>query len=190
MCESIIDYQYVTRVRFRFLWKHLASCCIPFTFAIPFLTRLKSNLVNTLSYRTIHANKKTVKHDWWLIDAEGQLLGRISTRISSLLIGKHKPYFTTHVDCGDHVVVINAEKVRLSGKKMTDKKVVTYTGYPGGKRTSSPDEILAKKPTYLLEESVRGMLPKTRLGADMFRKLHVYSGTSHKHAAQNPKPLK
>lgn len=146
--------------------------------------------MNTLSFATRHANNKTVKRDWWIIDADNQTLGRLSTKIASLLIGKHKPYFTTHVDCGDHVIVINAEKVRMTGKKMTDKKVVTYTGYPGGKRVTNPKELINRKPTYLLEESVRGMLPKTRLGRSMFGKLHVYTGDKHDHMAQNPKPVK
>jgi len=146
--------------------------------------------VNTLSYRTKHANAQTVNRDWWLIDADGETLGRLSTKIASLLIGKHKAYFTTHVDCGDHVVVVNADKVRLTGKKMTDKEIVTYTGYPGGKRVTTPKELLVRKPTYLLEEAIRGMLPKTRLGRAMFSKLHVFSGEKHDHAAQNPKPLK
>ncbi len=146
--------------------------------------------MNTLSYRTKHANDQTVKHDWVLIDANGQTLGRLSTKIASLLIGKHKPYFTTHIDCGDHVVVINAEKVRLTGKKMTDKVLVTYTGYPGGKRETTPEKLLVKKPTYLLEEAVRGMLPKTRLGRAMFSKLHVFAGEKHDHVAQKPQPIK
>ena len=146
--------------------------------------------MNTLSFRTQHANAKTVKRDWWIIDADNQTLGRLSTKVASLLIGKHKAYFTTHVDCGDHVIVINAEKVRMTGNKMTDKKVVTYTGYPGGKREESPKKLLARKPTYLLEESIRGMLPKTRLGRAMFSKLHVYAGEKHDHVAQTPKPAK
>lgn len=146
--------------------------------------------MNTLSYRTKHANDQTVKRAWILIDADGETLGRLSTKIASLLIGKHKPYFTTHVDCGDHVVVINAEKVRLTGKKMDDKKVVTFTGYPGGKRVTNPGQLLVKKPAYVIEEAVRGMLPKTRLGRSMFSKLHVYAGEKHEHAAQQPKPLK
>jgi large subunit ribosomal protein L13 len=146
--------------------------------------------VNTLSFRTQHANDKTVKREWLLIDATAQPLGRLSTKVASLLIGKHKPYFTTHVDCGDHVIVINAEKVRLTGKKMTDKELVTYTGYPGGKRIANPKELLVRKPTYLVEEAIRGMLPKTKLGRAMFSKLHVFAGEKHNHAAQTPRELK
>jgi large subunit ribosomal protein L13 len=146
--------------------------------------------VNTLSFRTKHANDQTVVHEWWLVDADNQTLGRLATKIATLLIGKHKASFTKHVDTGDHVVVINAEKIRMTGKKLTDKIVVTYTGYPGGKREESPKKLLARKPTYLLEEAVRGMLPKTRLGAAMYRKLHVYAGEKHEYAAQKPKPIK
>ncbi len=146
--------------------------------------------MNTLSFRTQHANEKIVKREWLLIDATGQPLGRLATKVASLLIGKHKPYFTTHFDCGDHVVVINAEKVRLTGKKMTDKELVTYTGYPGGKRITSPKELLVRKPTYLVEEAIRGMLPKTKLGRAMFSKLHVFAGEKHNHTAQTPRELK
>jgi len=146
--------------------------------------------VNTLSYRTKHANDQTVIREWWLIDAENQPLGRIASKIATILIGKHKPSFTNHVDTGDNVVVINAQKVRLTGKKMTDKKVVTYTGYPGGKKVESPKSLLDRKPTYMLEEAVRGMLPKTRLGAAMYRKLHVFAGEKHDLVAQKPKPYK
>ena len=155
------------------------------------LPPLKETLtfVNTLSYKTKHANDKTVTREWWLVDADNQTLGRLSTKIASILIGKHKPYFTNHTDTGDHVVVINASKIRLTGKKLTDKKVVTYTGYPGGKRVESPKSLLQRKPTYLLEEAIRGMLPKTRLGAAMYRKLHVFANDKHDYAAQKPKPL-
>jgi large subunit ribosomal protein L13 len=147
-------------------------------------------IVNHLSFRTKHANDQTVQREWWIVDAENQTLGRTATRIASLLIGKHKPSFTKHVDTGDHVVVINAGKIRLTGNKMTDKKVITYTGYPGGQKVESPKSVLARKPTYMLEEAVRGMLPKTRLGAAMYRKLHVYADEKHDHVAQKPKPVK
>ena len=146
--------------------------------------------MNHLSFRTKHANDQTVQREWWIVDAENQTLGRTATRIASLLIGKHKPSFTKHVDTGDYVIVINAGKIRLTGNKMLDKKVVTYTGYPGGKKEESPKSVLSRKPTYMLEEAVRGMLPKTRLGAAMYRKLHVYADEKHDHAAQKPKPFK
>jgi large subunit ribosomal protein L13 len=145
--------------------------------------------VNTLSYRTKHANSKTVTREWWVIDAENQPLGRLASKVARLLIGKHKPYFTSHVDTGDHVIILNAGKIRLTGKKLTDKKVITYSGYPGGKKVESPKKVLDRKPTYMIEEAVRGMLPKTRLGAAMYRKLHVYAGNKHDYAAQKPKPL-
>ncbi|MCY7410164.1 MAG: 50S ribosomal protein L13 [Chitinophagales bacterium] len=146
--------------------------------------------MNQLSFKTRHANDKTVTREWLLVDAENQALGRVAVKIATILIGKHKAYFTTHVDCGDNVVVINAEKVRLTGKKMTDKKVTTYSGYPGGLKTESPKDLLKRKPTYMLEEAVRGMLPKTRLGRAMYRKLYVYAGDKHEQAAQKPKPIK
>lgn len=145
--------------------------------------------MNTLSYRTKHANSKTVTREWWVIDAENQPLGRLASKVARLLIGKHKPYFTSHVDTGDHVIILNAGKIRLTGKKLTDKKVITYSGYPGGKKVESPKKVLDRKPTYMIEEAVRGMLPKTRLGAAMYRKLHVYAGNKHDYAAQKPKPL-
>jgi large subunit ribosomal protein L13 len=131
-----------------------------------------------------------VKRAWWILDAEDKALGRISTKAASLLLGKHKPSFTSHVDTGDHVIVINAEKVKLTGKKMSDKEVVTYSGYPGGRKSESPKKVLERKPAYLIEEAIRGMLPKTRLGRAMFKKLHVYAGSEHAHSAQNPKPAK
>ncbi|HYV93161.1 MAG TPA: 50S ribosomal protein L13 [Chitinophagales bacterium] len=146
--------------------------------------------MNHLSFRTKHASDQTVKREWLIIDAENQPLGRAATKIASLLIGKHKPSFTQHVDTGDNVIVINAGKIRLTGNKMTDKKVRTYSGYPGGLKTESPKSLLARKPTYMLEEAVRGMLPKTRLGAAMYRKLHVYADEKHDHVAQKPKPVK
>ena len=143
-----------------------------------------------LTYRTVSANKGTVTHAWWIIDAENKTLGRLSTKIATLLMGKHKPSFTNHTDCGDHVIVINADKVRLTGNKFNDKKIVTYSGYPGGKKTTTPRELLVHKPTQLLENAVHGMLPKTKLGAQIIGKLHLYAGTEHPHAAQTPKPVK
>jgi len=143
-----------------------------------------------LSHRTESANKATVTHDWWIIDAEDKTLGRLSTKIATLLMGKHKPYFTNHTDCGDHVIVINAEKVKLTGNKMNDKVIVTFSGYPGGKKTTTPRELVVKKPTQLIENAVHGMLPKTKLGAQIISKLHVYAGTAHPHAAQKPKTVK
>jgi large subunit ribosomal protein L13 len=145
--------------------------------------------VNTLSYKTVSANKETVNKEWVIIDAEGAPLGRLATLIASTLRGKHKTNFTPHVDCGDNVVVINAEKVTLSGKKMLDKEYVRYTGYPGGQRFTKANEMLKKNPISLVEEAVRGMLPKTRLGKAIFKNMHVYAGDSHPHEAQKPRKI-
>jgi large subunit ribosomal protein L13 len=145
--------------------------------------------VNTLSYRTVSANKSTVDKEWVMVDAEGAILGRLATLVASLLRGKHKTNFTPHVDCGDNVIVINAEKVILTGEKLTDKQYVRYTGYPGGQRFTSAEELLKKNPIGLVENAVRGMLPKNRLGRALFRNMHVYAGTSHPHEAQKPKKI-
>ncbi|MGI9546799.1 MAG: 50S ribosomal protein L13 [Flavobacteriaceae bacterium] len=145
--------------------------------------------MDTLSYKTISANRKTVEKQWLLIDAEGQTLGRLASKVAVLLRGKHKPSFTPHVDCGDNVVVINAEKIHLSGNKWEDKIYERYTGYPGGQRSRTAGELLAKKPTSLVEKAVKGMLPKNKLGAVLFRNLRVYAGTEHDQTAQKPKPF-
>jgi large subunit ribosomal protein L13 len=146
--------------------------------------------VKQLSYKTKHANVSTVKHEWWLIDAENKTLGRLATKAATLLMGKHKPSFTSHVDTGDYVVVINAEKVVMTGKKMDAKEIVTYSGYPGGKKIASPREMQNSHPERLIEYAIRGMLPKTRLGDKMYRKLHIYKGSEHPHTANKPKPVK
>lgn len=146
--------------------------------------------VKHLSYKTIHANASTVKREWWLIDAENKTLGRLAAKAATLLTGKHKPSFTSHFDTGDYVVVINAEKVVMTGKKMDDKKIITYSGYPGGKKTITPREMQSRQPERLIEYAIRGMLPKTRLGDKMYRKLHIYKGSEHKHTANKPKPVK
>lgn len=142
--------------------------------------------MNTLSYKTVSANKETVDKKWVLVNAEGQTLGRLASRIAFILRGKHKPSFTPHVDCGDNVVVINAGKVELSGHKEWDKEYVRYTGYPGGQRKTTPEKLRIKKPIAILEKSVKGMLPKNRLGRDLYRNLFVYEGAEHKHEAQKP----
>ncbi|MFC2119966.1 50S ribosomal protein L13 [Bacteroidota bacterium] len=146
--------------------------------------------MNTLSYKTISANKATVNKEWYIIDAEGEILGRLASAVAKILRGKNKPDFTPHVDCGDNVIVINAEKIILSGNKLTDKVYLSHTGYPGGQRKTSPQEILAKKPTSLIERSVKGMLPKNKIGSELFRNLFVYTGTEHSHEAQQPKEIK
>ena len=145
--------------------------------------------MNTLSYKTVSANKKTVNKQWVVVDAEGEILGRLSSKIAMIIRGKNKPEFTPNVDCGDNVIVINADKVKLTGNKFSEKTYVSYTGYPGGQRFISPKELMAKHPTRVIEKAVRGMLPKNRLGRALFGNLHVYAGAEHPHAAQNPKSI-
>ena len=142
--------------------------------------------MNTLSYKTVSANAATVEKNWVVVDAEGQTLGRLASKVALLLRGKRKPNYTPHVDCGDNVIILNAEKVVLSGNKMTDKTYVWHTGYPGGQRTTNPENMMAKFPERVVEKAVKGMLPKNRLGAQLFRNLHVYVGAEHKHEAQQP----
>jgi large subunit ribosomal protein L13 len=142
--------------------------------------------VDTLSYKTISANKATVSKAWLLVDAEGQTLGRLSSKVANLLRGKHKPSFTPHVDCGDNVVIINAEKVTLSGNKWAEKTYLRYTGYPGGQRATTAIQLLEKNPGSIVERAVKGMLPKNRLGAELFRNLKVYAGSEHGQEAQKP----
>jgi large subunit ribosomal protein L13 len=145
--------------------------------------------VNTLSYKTISANKETVNKEWLLVDAENETLGRLASKVAKLIRGKHKTNFTPHVDCGDNVVVINAEKINLTGNKMADKTYTRHTGYPGGQRFTTAQEMMDKKPEALIEKAVRGMLPKTRLGRALFNNLYVYTGTEHKQEAQKPKAI-
>jgi len=145
--------------------------------------------VNTLSYKTVSANKATVEKEWVLVDAEGQTLGRLASVVALMLRGKHKTSFTPHVDCGDNVIVINAEKVALTGTKMTDKEYIRHTGYPGGQRIVKADALMKKNPTRLVEYAVKGMLPKNRLGNAIFKNLYVYEGPEHKHEAQKPKSI-
>ncbi len=142
--------------------------------------------MDTLSYKTISANRKTVDKRWLLVDAEGETLGRLASKVAKLLRGKHKPDFTPHVDCGDNVVVINAEKIHLSGNKWEDKTYLHYTGYQGGQRSATAKEVLIKKPESIVEKAVKGMLPKNKLGAELFRNLKVYVGTAHQQEAQKP----
>ncbi len=145
--------------------------------------------MNTLSYKTVSANKETVNKEWVLIDAEGQILGRLATRTAMFLRGKMKTNFTPHVDCGDNVIIINAEKILLTGNKLTDKEYLSHSGYPGGQKSVTPKQLLAKKPTAVIEKAVKGMLPKNRLGRELFRNLYVYAGTEHPHQAQQPKAI-
>ncbi|MEX1189441.1 MAG: 50S ribosomal protein L13 [Bacteroidia bacterium] len=145
--------------------------------------------MDTLSYKTVSANSATVDKEWVLVDAENMVLGRLSSQVAMLIRGKKKPSYTPHVDCGDNVIVINAEKIVLSGNK-TDVKVYTrYTGYPGGQRFETPRQLLSKKPEAIIEKAVKGMLPKNRLGRKLFGNLHVYAGSEHPHEAQKPKTI-
>ena len=145
--------------------------------------------MDSRSYKTISAKKETAVGKWYVVDAEGQILGRLSTRIAHVLRGKHRPDFTPHVDCGDNVIVINAEKVRISGAKAQTKEYRRYTGYPGGLRLTSYREMLEKHPERIIEIAVKGMLPKTKLGKSMAGKLHIYPGSEHPHQAQKPEVL-
>ena len=145
--------------------------------------------MDSRSYKTVMANPQTVKKEWVLVDAENQALGRLTSQIAKVLRGKHKPSFTPHTDCGDHVIVINAEKVKISGKKMQEKIYTRHTGYPGGQRFMTPEQALVKKPEFIIEEAIKGMLPKTRLGRACFKNLHVVKGAAHKFEAQKPKVL-
>lgn len=146
--------------------------------------------METLSYKTISANKATVNKGWVVIDAEDQVLGRLASQVARIIRGKHKANYTPHVDCGDSVIVINASKIRLTGKKWTGKVYIRHTGYPGGQRFATPKEVYAKSPAVLIEKAVRGMLPKNRLGRSLFNNLYVYNGAEHPHEAQQPKEIK
>jgi large subunit ribosomal protein L13 len=135
------------------------------------------------------AKPAEVQRKWYVVDAEGKTLGRLASEIASILRGKNKPTFTPHVDCGDNVIVVNAEKVAVTGKKLKEKIYVTYSGFPGGKKEITLAEMLAKKPEEVVKHAVKGMLPKGKLGRQMFKKLHVYAGPEHKHEAQKPEAL-
>jgi large subunit ribosomal protein L13 len=146
--------------------------------------------VDAISYKTVSANRKTVTKNWVVVDARDQILGRMTSRVAVLLRGKHKTNYTPHVDCGDNVIVINASKVKLTGKKWTLKEYVRYTGYPGGQRFATPTDWMKKNPALIIEHAVRGMLPKTKLGAELFRNLHVFAGAEHTFGAQKPTEIK
>jgi len=146
--------------------------------------------VEALSYKTVSANKETVNKGWVLVDAENEIVGRLASKVAYILRGKDKTNFTPHVDTGDNVVIINAEKIKLTGNKLSDKEYVRHTGYPGGQRFATPKELLAKKPTEVVRMAVSGMLPKNRLGDALRRNVYIYAGTEHPHAAQQPKEIK
>jgi len=146
--------------------------------------------VNTPSYKTVSANKETVKKDWFIVDADNQIVGRLASEVAKILRGKHKPSFTPHVDCGDQVVIINAENAKFTGKKFTDKQYVRYTGFPGGQRFATPEKVAEKDPTRILKHAIKGMLPKNKLGAKLLTNVFIYTGGNHPHEAQQPKELK
>ena len=145
--------------------------------------------MDALSYKTVSANKNTVNKEWVVVDAEGQTLGRMSTIVAKLLRGKYKPNYTPHVDCGDNVVVINASKINLTGKKWDAKSYIRHTGYPGGQRSLTAKELYSKDPARLVENAVKGMLPKNKLGSAIYRNLKVYAGAEHGQEAQKPKAI-
>jgi len=145
--------------------------------------------MDTLSYKTISANKATANKEWILIDAENQVLGRLASVAANFLRGKYKTNFTPHADTGDYVVIINADKIRLTGNKWDQKEYIRHTGHPGGQRITPARGLMAKKPTAMVEKAIKGMLPKNKLGSQLFRNLHVYAGSEHNHEAQKPKKI-
>tara|TARA_B100001113_G_scaffold277512_1_gene232123 strand:- start:65 stop:520 length:456 start_codon:yes stop_codon:yes gene_type:complete len=145
--------------------------------------------VDTLSYKTVSGNKETADKKWFIVDAENQTVGRLSSQVAKVLRGKHKTCFTPHADCGDNVIVINAEKVSFSGTKLENKEYVRYSGYPGGQKFTSAQEMLEKHPERLIEKAIKGMLPKNTLGRALYRNLKVYTGSEHNHDAQKPEVL-
>lgn len=146
--------------------------------------------MESLSYKTISVNAETATKDWYVIDATDAVLGRLASQVAKILRGKNKPSYTPHVDCGDNVIVINADKVRFTGKKMDKKVYVRHTGYPGGQRFATPADFLARRPEFVVQNAVKGMLPKTRLGSVLNSNLYVYASAEHPHAAQTPKTIK
>ena len=159
------------------------------TLELIILLTFDKKLMDTLSYKTVSANKNTVNKEWLLVDADGQTLGRLASEVAKLLRGKHKPNFTPHVDCGDNVVITNAAKINLTGKKWEAKEYIRHTGYPGGQRSLTAQEMFDKDPTRLVEKAVKGMLPKNKLGAAIYRNLKVYAGAEHDQEAQKPRVI-
>ncbi len=145
--------------------------------------------MDTLSYKTVSANKETANKKWLLVDAEGHTVGRLASEVAKLVRGKHKPNFTPHADCGDNVIVINAAKISFSGTKLEDKEYVRYTGYPGGQRSLTAQELLKRSPERVIEKAIKGMLPKNTLGRQLFRNVTVYAGAEHKQEAQKPEAI-
>jgi len=145
--------------------------------------------VNTLSYKTVSGNKETANKKWLLVDAEGQTVGRLASKVAKLARGKHKTNFTPHADCGDNVIVINAAKVSFSGTKLENKEYVRYTGYPGGQRSLTAQELLQRNPSRVIEKAIKGMLPKNKLGRQLYSNVKVYAGAEHNHDAQKPEVI-
>ncbi|MFN5982075.1 MAG: 50S ribosomal protein L13 [Fluviicola sp.] len=145
--------------------------------------------MDTLSYKTVSANRETANKKWLLVDAEGQTVGRLASKVAKLVRGKHKPNFTPHADCGDNVIVINAAKVSFSGTKLVDKKYVRYTGYPGGQKSLTAQELLERSPERVIEKAIKGMLPKNKLGNQLYTNVKVYAGPTHKQEAQTPEAI-
>ncbi|WP_027002954.1 50S ribosomal protein L13 [Hugenholtzia roseola] len=145
--------------------------------------------MDALSYKTQMVAKQDAPSEWIVIDAEGMVLGRLASEVAKRLRGKHKPSYTPHTECGDNVIVINADKIRMTGNKWDDKELISHTGYPGGQRVTTPRKLMEKFPTRLVERAVKGMLPHNRLGRALYRNLHVYAGGEHKHQAQQPKTI-
>ena len=149
----------------------------------------KKEKMSTQHFTTKHANAATVQHNWYVVDGTNQTVGRMCARIAAILRGKNKAYYTPHVDCGDNIVVINADKVKFTGNKLEEKEYIHYTGYPGGQKSELAKDLLKRRPEAVIETAVKGMLPKNRLGRKMFKKLFVYAGDAHPHGAQQPKAL-
>lgn len=146
--------------------------------------------MDSISYKTIYANKTTINKNWYVVDASEKVLGRLASQIAAALIGKNKTDYTPHSDNGDCVIVVNAGKVKLSGTKLNTKEYITYSGFPGGQKRILASDLVNKKPIALIESAVKGMLPKNKIGAEMFRNLFVYDSDQHPHQAQQPKDLK
>ncbi len=145
--------------------------------------------MDTLSYKTVSANKDTVTKEWVLVDAENEILGRLASKVAKMVRGKYKANFTPHVDCGDNVIIINAEKIELSGNKWEQKEYVRHTGYPGGQRFTTVKQMLDTKPTEIIRKAVKGMLPKNKLGDALMRNVFIYAGSEHPHQAQQPQKI-
>ena len=147
--------------------------------------------MDTLSQKTVSVNKQTATKEWVVVDATDQVLGRLASKVAKLLRGKYKPNFTPHVDCGDNVIIVNADKIVITGKKMTDRVYLTYSGYPGGQKEHTPASIIAKKNGYekLLRKTIKGMLPKNKLADRLITNLYIYEGSEHKQEAQSPKTI-